>query len=169
LRDFYQGLYNWTVGTNAFAGSSAFVAVLGSQPITAGVLSGIFAVASVLEAIFRYEAAARHHQDLCRRFTLLAAEMERLPATPDNLAKMRAARLEIEADETALKRCIELLASNEEARARGVPESKLHRLSWSQCNLGYFWTMGLRRLEREKAAREEAERLDQERAAPRAP
>jgi hypothetical protein len=167
LRDFYQGAYNWTVGTNAVAGSAAFVAVLGSQSIVAGILSGIFAVASVLEAIFRYEGKARHHQELCRRFTMLAAEMERLPETPENLAKMRAARLKTEAEETSVKRCVELMASNEEARSRGVPESKLYNLSVWQCNLGYLWTMGLPRLAREKAereAREEAERLAKEKS-----
>lgn len=164
LRDFYQGAYNWTVGTNAVAGSAAFVAVIGSQPVLAGILSGIFALASVLEAIFRYEGKARHHQDLCRQFTMLASELERLEAIPDNLTKMRAARIELEAEETAVKRCVELMATNEEARARGVPEAKLHNLSFWQCNFGYLWTMGLPRLAREKAAREAQQEAEQTRA-----
>ena len=163
LRDFYQGAYNWTIGTNAVAGSSAFVAVLGSQAVVAAVLSGFFAIASVLEAIFRYETKARHHQDLCRRFTMLAAKLERLPATPENLEKARAERLKIEAKETATKRCVELMARNEEARARGVPEAKLYQLSWMQCHIGYVWgPWGVARVAREKAAREEAERLAQQ-------
>jgi hypothetical protein len=165
LRDFYQGAYNWTVGTNAVAGSSAFVAVLGSQPILAGVLSGVFAIASVFEAIFRYEGKARHHQDLCRRFTILASELAVLPATPENLAQMRAKRLFIEADETAVKRCVELMATNEEARARGVAEAKLPRLGFWQCNIGYVFTVGMPRLAREKAAREAIEAAERAREA----
>jgi hypothetical protein len=154
LRDFYQAAYNFTVASNACAASGAFVAVLGSLPILAGVLSGIVALASLLESIFRYEHTARYHQDLCRRFTELAAEIERLPATPKNLARIRARRLEIESDETTEKRLIELMASNEEARSRGVVEAQLQPLSWSQCHFGYFKTFGMRRLEKRKAKME---------------
>jgi hypothetical protein len=154
LRDFYQAAYNYTVAANAFAASGAFIAVLGSLPILAGILSGTVALASLLESIFRYEQKARYHQDLCRRFTEPAAEIELMPATAENLARVRARRLEIEADETAEKRLIEILAANEEGRARGVPEAKLQPLSWCQCHFGYFKTFGMRRLEQRKAKME---------------
>jgi hypothetical protein len=157
LRDFYQGAYNWTVAGNAITGSAAFVAILASNPFYLGtILSGVFAVASSLEAIFKYETKARAHHDLSVRFTKLAAEIEELQETPDNLARVRAERLRIEADEPAEKRLVEIMASNDELRARGVPESKLHRVSWCQSKFGYIWTWGLRRLEREKSARESA-------------
>jgi hypothetical protein len=155
LRDFYQGAYNWTIAGNAITGSTAFVALLASNPLYLGTaLTGIFAVASSLEAIFKYEDKARKHHDLSVRFTKLAAEIEVLEPTPANLATVRRKRLEIEADEPAEKRLIEIMASNEELRSRGVAEAKLDRLSWAQTKFGYLWTWGLRRLEREKAARE---------------
>lgn len=154
LRDFYQAAYNYTVGFNAFASSGAFVAILGSQPILAGSLSGIVALASLFESIFKYETRARRHGELCIRFTRLAAEIEPMAATPENLAKVRAERLLIEADEPEDKRLVELMASNEEARSRGVQEVRLQPLSWWQCKLGYVFTFGIRRLEQSKAQRE---------------
>ncbi len=155
LRDFYQGAYNWTVGANAFAGSGAFVAILTHAPTWApATLSGIFALAAIFESIFRYEHRARTHHALCVRFTELAAELELLPANPENLAHVRAKRIEIEADETEVKRLVEIRAANDECRARGVPEAKLERLSRMQCWFGPIFTFGLPRLEREKAARE---------------
>jgi hypothetical protein len=157
LSGYYQAVYNWTVGLNAFAGSGAFVAILARAPIWAsGTLSGVFAFAAVLESIFRYEHRARAHHDLCVRFTKLAAELERLSPTPENLKKVRARRIEIEADEPGVKRLVEIRAVNEEARARGVPEAQLTRLSWMQWWLGPVFTFGLRRLEQEKAARQKA-------------
>ena len=158
LRDFYQSAYNWTVALNAVAGSAAFVAILAHAPTWApATLSGLFALAATLESIFRYERRARAHHDLCVRFTRLAAEMEKLAATPENLACVRAKRLEIEADETEVKRLVEIRAMNEESRARGVPEARLASLNSMQRWFGAVFTFGLPRLEREKAARERRE------------
>lgn len=154
LRDFYQSAYNYTVGFNAFAASGAFVAVIGWQPLIAVPLSGIVALASLFESIFKYENRARRHTELCVRFTRLAAEIETLPATPENLAYVKSQRLLIEAEEPDEKRLVELMASNEEARSRGVPESRLQPLTWWQCKLGYVFTFGIRRLEKRKAERE---------------
>lgn len=154
LRDFYQSAHNWTTAVNAFAGSAAFVAVLANASSMAGVLSALFALASIFESIFRYEERARTHHDLCVRFTHLAAELETMPETPEHLAEVRAQRIRIEADETEVKRLVEIRASNEEARARGVPEAKLIRLSRPQCAFGYVFTIGLHRLESQKAALE---------------
>ena len=158
LRDFYQAAYNYTVASNAFAASATFVAILGSLPILAGFLSAIVATASLFESIFRYEHKARLHADLCTKFTKLAAKLELMEPTPENLAEVRAMRFTLECEEPAEKRLVELMAAREEARSRGVPEAQLHRLSRSQCTFGYLFTFGIRRLEREKAAREQAAR-----------
>jgi hypothetical protein len=50
-----------------------------------------------------------------------------------------------------------MMAFNDEARSRGVPEARLHQLMWWQRNAGYLATFGLPRIAREKAAREAAE------------
>jgi hypothetical protein len=157
LRDFYQSAHNWTVGVNAFAGSAAFVAILAKFSLLAESLSALFALAAIFESIFRYEERARVHHDLCVRFTNLAAEIETMPETPENLGSVRARRIMIEADETEVKRLVEIRAMNEEARGRGVPEVKLAPLSWLQCRFGYVFTFGMRKLERRKAANEAAE------------
>jgi hypothetical protein len=154
LRDFYQAAYNYTTAANAFGASGAFVAILGSLDVLAGFLAGAVALASLFESIFKYENKARAHHELCGRFTKLAAEIELMPATPENLAKVRAQRLEIECAEPSEKRLVEMMAFNDEARSRGVPEDRLHNLRWWQRNAGYVATFGLPRLAKEKAARE---------------
>jgi hypothetical protein len=156
LRDFYQAAYNYTTAANAFGASGAFIAVLGSLNVIAAVLSAIVALGSLFDSIFKYENKARIHHELCTRFTKLAAELETLPETPENLATVRAKRLLIEADEPGEKRLVERMANNEEARSRGVAEADLLKLSWFQCNLGYIATFGLRKLEKQKADREAA-------------
>lgn len=156
LRDFYQGAYNYTTAANAFGASGAFFAILGSLTVVAAILSGLVALASLFDSIFKYENRARCHNDLCGRFTRLAAELEKLPETPENLADIRAKRLLIEADEPSEKRLVDLMASNDEARARGISEDRLHRLKFWQRNVGFIATFGLPRLEREKAKRESA-------------
>ena len=78
LRDFYQGAYSYTTAANAFGASGAFVAVLGSLNWLAASLSGIVALASLFDSIFKYESRAREHHELCARFTRLAAELETL-------------------------------------------------------------------------------------------
>jgi hypothetical protein len=157
LRDFYQAAYNYTVAANAFGASGAFVAVLGSQAVLAGILSGFVALASLFESIFKYEQRARQHHELCGRFTKLAAEMEKMDATPENLPDVRAKRLQIECLEPSEKRLVEMMAFNDEARSRGVPEARLHNLKFWQRRLGYVATFGLPRLAREKATREVAQ------------
>jgi hypothetical protein len=154
LRDFYQGLYNWTMGANAFCASGAFVAVLGYQQWPAAVLSGTVALVSLFESIFKWEHRARLHHELCQRFTRLAAEMESMEATPENLALARQKRLEIEVDEPNEKRLVERMASIDEARARGTSEAELDKLTWPQRNFGHVFTFGMKRLEQQRAERE---------------
>ena len=154
MRDFNQGVFNYITGWNAFAASGAFFSIIGGFPWIGAGLAGVVALASLFDSIFRYETRAREHHDLCARFTRLAKRIAITEPTPENLAKLRAERLEIEADEKSCKRLIDLMAQNGEARARGVPEARLVPLSKWQCRLGYMFTFGLRRLEEAKARRE---------------
>jgi hypothetical protein len=87
------------------------------------------------------------------RYTKLAAEFDELQET---LARVRAERLRIEADEPAEKRPVKIMASNDELRGGGVPEPKLHRVSWCQSKFGYIWTWGYAVWNVRKAARESA-------------
>jgi hypothetical protein len=154
MRDFNQTVFNHITASNAFAASGAFFSIVGGLPYVGATLSGIVALASLFDLIFRYETRAREHHDLCARFTHLAKRIETSKATPKNLAQLRAERLEIEADEQSCKRLIDIRAQNEEARARGVSEAKLAPLTRWQCRLGYIFTYGLRRLEEAKGSHE---------------
>ncbi len=155
LRAFYQGLHNAALGANAVTASGAFVAVLAEMPTLAAWLTGVVAVATSFDVLFGFDARARLHDDLCRRFTELAACIVEWPPTPANLARAAAQRIRIEKDEPTEKRLIDLLAQNEEARCRGVREEDLLPISKLQRVFGYCFTFGLPRLERAKA---EAER-----------
>jgi hypothetical protein len=157
LRDFYQSLHNWSAGISAFAGSSAFIAFLAGSPEITGWLSAVFGLVSTFELIFRYEERVRYHNDPCVRFTNLAAKLEITPETLEELGRIRAKRITIEADENEVKRLVEIRASVEEARSRGIPEAKLIKLSRPQRVLGYLFTFGLSRLEKQKALMETEE------------
>lgn len=152
LRDFYRSAHNLILIANIVASSGAFVALLGSLPWLATVLSGLVAVASLCDYVFQTEKTSALHAELCRKFTGLAADIEGLEETPDNLRRVRAKRLKIEADEPSEKRLVDLWAQREEERARGVEEARLIPLSRLQRSfLGCMFTFGMRRLERWKA------------------
>ena len=148
LRDHYQRIHDLTTAANVVAGSGTFIAVLGALPIVAGALSGVVAIASLLDLVFRTDRKAQLHHDLCGRFTELAAKIEITPATADNLAALRAERLLIEKDEPSEKRLVENMAHNDTSRARGVPEADLIPLSSAQKRFGYFLNFDMDRLEK---------------------
>ncbi|MCK9914444.1 hypothetical protein MXD81_35335 [Microbacteriaceae bacterium K1510] len=155
MRDYYQMLYNYTTGFNAFGASGAFVAFLGSLTTLAATLSALVALLSLFDSIFKYESKARKHEELCARFTRLAAKLETLDPTPQNLAAIRSDRLLIECDEPAgERRLIERQAACEEGRARGVAEEDLIHLRRDQRIFGYLFTYGMKHLEDQKAARD---------------
>jgi len=155
MRDFYQALYNYTTGFNAFGASGAFVALLGSLTTLAATLSAIVALLSLFDSIFKYESKARKHEELCSRFTRLAAKLETLEPTPQYLAVIRSDRLLIECDEPAgERRLVERQAACEEGRARGIAEEDLIHLRRDQRVFGYWLTYGMKHLEVQKAARD---------------
>lgn len=84
MRDFNQGVFNYITAANAFAASGAFFSIIGGLPWLGAGLSGIVALASLFDSIFRYETRAREHQDLCARFTRLAKRIETTEPTPEN-------------------------------------------------------------------------------------
>lgn len=154
LRDFYRGSHRLIAVANIISATGAFVAYLSKFPALGAALSAVVACASAYDYVVGTERMAALHHDLTRRFTELAARIELMDATSDNLREVRAERLRIEADEPHVKRLVELAAHVEEERARGVDEAQLLPLSRCQHRFGYFAEFGMRRLERWKANEE---------------
>lgn len=145
----YQGLSDIVLSLNAILGAGAFMVLIGgANTLFAKVLIGIVAAGSALDTVLGFSKKAKQHYDLCRRFTELAANMVEWEPTEENYKRAVAARLRIEADEPVVKRLIDLLARNEEMRARGYPPSELVPLNPLQRVFGYFFTFGMPRLER---------------------
>jgi hypothetical protein len=157
LRDRFGLIHRMLVSLNVFAASGVFFAVQASWPTLTSWLALTVATVSIFDYIFSAEKASALHDDLARRFTNLAADLESLEPTIENLRRVRADRLRIEADEPALKRLIDIRAANDEARSRGVRECDLAPLSLGQRIMGHHVTYGVSDLERWKAEREATE------------
>lgn len=112
------------------------------------------AIASSLDAVFRFNRKARIHESLGRRFTDLSAKLATWQPVAQNLSKAKVERLKIERDEPPVRRLIDLQAYNEECRAMGKSEADLIPLSGWQRAVGYVFTPGMRKIEKWKADRE---------------
>jgi len=145
MREFYQRLSDWTLAAQALTGAAAFVALLPAQPnsLLAKLLTAVVAIAATLDLVFRFSHKARMHDDLCRKFTQLAADMAEMSATPENLQRACAARIRIESEEPTERRLIDLRAHNDELRARGIPLDRLVPLAfWQRSWVAYLFSFG---------------------------
>lgn len=160
MREFYRWGSDLAVAIGAIASSGVFI-LLKSAPSMIDValwISAVAGLAATLNFIFAFAKKAELHNELCMRFTELAARIEGWPATKEFLHRARAERLLIEKDEPTERRLIDLLAQNEEARARGASPEDMVPLSPMQRSLGYIATFGMKRLEKWWAARETAKK-----------
>jgi hypothetical protein len=130
-RDLFERLDNFSNWLVAVAGASAFASVVGDSASTLSkVLTALVTAIALLDVIWGFGARARIHQDLYRRFSELAIEM----ATMDNpdareIARMRARRLALEAEEPHIIDALERRCWNEEAEARGATQDQLQSLN----------------------------------------
>ncbi len=148
MRAFYQASHDYATAATAISGTSGFVAVLADASTAAKVLTAIVAVASTLDLVFGFDKKASLHDNLCRRFTDLAAKIEDTKPTLENFHKIREERINIEKDKPTERRLIDLLAQNEECRARGIKDpGDLISLTRAQRYLGYIMTFGMRKIE----------------------
>lgn len=154
LRDHYRSAHDTASTLTAFGASAAFFLILGKFDCAAAVFSAIVGLAALLDLILQWDAKARTHAELCRKFTELCAQIEELSPTPDNIAKLRAARVRVEVDEPSVKRLADLLAHNDEARSRDCSEDQLIPLSTAQRLLGCWITFGLSGIDKRMARRE---------------
>lgn len=155
MQDFYQRWYDYTNVGNALCGAGAFLALFGGKDsLVAQVLIGAVTLFSTVATVLGPAKKAKVHSDLTRKFTALAADLVKREPTSANLKWAKAQRLKIEEGEPPVRRLIDILAENEEHRARGVPESDLAPLSSSQRFFGYWRDFGMTRLEKWKDEQE---------------
>lgn len=147
MRDFYDWWHHLARVTTALTGTASFFVLLANGFGIAKWLTAFVAMAAAIDSVFRFEKKARRHDGLYRRFTALSARMASWRATQSNLTKARAGRLNIEVDEPPLRRLVDLMAQNEECRARGVGDEDMIPLSRPQRIFGYVFTFGMQRLE----------------------
>ena len=92
-----ENLINWIV---AVTGAAAFAAIVGDADLFAKILTFLVAGISLANVIFSFGSRSRIHQDLYRRFSELAIEVSLLEnPTAHDIARLRAKRLAMEADE----------------------------------------------------------------------
>ena len=145
MREFYQRLSDWTLAVQALTGAAAFVALLPTQAnsILPKILTAIVAIAATLDLVFRFSHKARIHDDLCGKFTQLAAQIAEMVPNTKNLQIACASRIRIEASEPTERRLIDLRAHNDELSARGVlPENIIPLDYWQMSWIAYLFTFG---------------------------
>ncbi len=139
----------------AVAGSGAFFIVVAKYQHAAEWITAFVALWAVLDIIIMPDKKHDLHNDLCKRFTALAAKTHQLPRTVETLRELTAERLILEQGEPPCKRLVDLEARNDECRARGYPPEDLVPLSKWQRFFGYYGaTFGMERLEDWKADRQ---------------
>jgi hypothetical protein len=151
MRAFFGACHDAVTASNSIIGGGAFFVLLGDPNDISFVkwLVFIVAVGSALDTAYRFTRRATLHSNLCRRYTELAAKIARLPPTDENLHRAEASLLRIEGDEPPQKRLVNLLAQNEEARARGITDpGQIVPLTRLQEWFGYILTFGMRRVEK---------------------
>jgi hypothetical protein len=139
----------------AIAGSGAFVVVVAKYQHAAEWITAFVALWAVLDIIIMPDKKHDLHNELCKRFTGLAAKLHQIPRTPESLRELTAERLILEQAEPPCKRLVDLEARNDECRAQGMSPDELVPLSGPQRFFGYYGaSFGMRRLENWKAARQ---------------
>jgi hypothetical protein len=133
------------------AGSGAFVIVLAGWQHLSEWLTGFVGLWAILDLVIRPDKMHDLHSELRGRFIGLAIKLQQTHRTQASLAELTTQRLEIEHDEPACKRLVDLEARNDEIRAREWPLDQLAPLSAAQRRWGCYVTFGLRRLEDWKA------------------
>jgi len=139
----------------AIAGSGAFFVVVAQYQHAAEIVTAFVGLWAILDIIVMPDKKHDIHNDLCKRFTSLAAKIQHLPRTEESLRELVGERLVLEQSEPPCKRLVDLEARNDECRARGFPPDELVPLSGWQRFFGYYGAqIGMARLEQWKAERQ---------------
>jgi hypothetical protein len=132
-RAFYERLDNLSNVLVAITGASAFAVLIGGEGEIAKYVSGAVAILALVAAVLGFGRRAREYQDLYRRFSELAIKIATFEhPTAQDIARLRAERLSLEAEEPYIVDALERQCWNEEAEARGYDKENLQPLSAAQ-------------------------------------
>jgi len=141
----------------ACAGSGAFLLIVRDFQVAAEFVTAFVALWAVVDIIVGPDKKHDLHNELCKRFTGLAAKIQQVPNTKESLRELVAERLLIEQNEPPCKRFVDFEARNDECRARGFPPDDFVPLRRWQRELGYYgFQLGMGRIEEWRAARARA-------------
>lgn len=132
-RAWFDGLARWPSVVSLIAGSAAFVSISQGLPALATVASATTALFGGANLVFGFAERARRHDELVRKFTLLAAEIaEAASPSRSDVRRWVGAKLRIEAEEPTPNNVLNVLCHNEEAEARGYGSEHIYRVRWWQ-------------------------------------
>lgn len=141
----------------AFAGSGAFLLIAKDFQVAAEFVTAFVALWAIIDIIVGPDKKHDLHNELCKRFTGLAAKIQQATNTEEAIRELKAERLLIEENEPPCKRFVDFEARNDECRARGFPADDFVPLRGWQRELGYYgFQFGMGRIEDWKASRERA-------------
>lgn len=132
-RAWFDGLARWPSVVSLVAGSAAFVSISQGLPALATVASAATAIFGGANLVFGFAERARRHDDLVRKFTLLAAEIaEATSPSRADVRRWHGAKIRIEAEEPTPNNVLNVLCHNEEAEARGYGPDHIYQVRWWQ-------------------------------------
>lgn len=140
---FFAFLHRTTSGLAVVFGSAAMAALIGNLPKSVGLAAaGVVTIASALDLVIGFTAAANLHHDLKGRFIEL--EREIIDAHDDSmLSHYQRRRLEIEKDEPPIYRALSTLCHNDIVRseysAQDAQEHFIHVPWWKRISAHLAW------------------------------
>ena len=139
-RLFFDRINKWSDAITAISGSGTIISILsntGAQTATT-ILAAITAIASVINLVFDTKGNARAHHDFARQFIQIEKELIKKNVTEEELEKLIAQRLDIEAEEPPVLRVLDSMCHNELLKAMGYEETEFLKISLPQSFLSPF-------------------------------
>lgn len=124
---FFDSFNNITAFVSVISGTATFAAVLAKAgPNISLACAAVVAIASTIDLIIGSSQAARHYDDLAKRFIKLEkAIISNNIQTMDAITCFKAERLDIEIDEPPKLRILNAVCYNETCRSLGLKDSEI--------------------------------------------
>lgn len=141
-RMFFDRCRQFTSALGVIFGSATVFTLLNNiDPFYSALTAALVTVFFTIDLVVGTGPAARLHYDLSRQFIELERKIEFVekPIDAQSLAKYKACRLEIEADEPPVHRVLDMMCHNELLRAMGYGKSHFARIRFYQRWLAHFF------------------------------
>lgn len=138
-RAFFDRLDKTSNMLSLIFGSAAIFGVLQEKyKLVAIVASGVVTVVSSINLVVGSAQRGRDHTDFMRRYIELEKVMLVKP-TEEDLLRVKAARLSIEAEEPPVMRVLDMICQRELMRATGYTKEELPKIGWFQSCIAQFF------------------------------